>query len=68
MAASVGEVVYGIASSVLVRNVAANRAGLDALHQGNGQLLARVRGDRLYAVQEKPSSFKQLIVCRMTWR
>jgi len=44
------------------------RASLDALHLGNGQLLARVRGDRLYAVQEKPSGFKQLVVYRMTWR
>jgi hypothetical protein len=44
------------------------RAGLDALHSGSGYLLARVRGDRLYAVQEKPSGFKQLAVYRMTWR
>jgi hypothetical protein len=44
------------------------RASLNALHLGNGELLARVRGDRLYAVQEKPSGFKQLTVYRMTWR
>jgi hypothetical protein len=44
------------------------RAGINALHLGNGQLLARVRGDRLYAVQEKPNGFKQLVVYRMTWR
>jgi len=44
------------------------RASLDALHLGNGQLLARVRDDRLYAVEEKPSGFKQLTVYRMLWR
>lgn len=44
------------------------RVNLDALHQGNGELLARVRGDRLYAVQEKSSGFKQLVVYLMTWR
>jgi hypothetical protein len=44
------------------------RADLDALHSGSGYLLARVRGDRLYAVQEKPSGFKQVAVYRMTWR
>ena len=44
------------------------RADFGALHEGNGWLLSRVRGDRLYAVQEKPSGFKQLVVYRMTWR
>jgi len=63
--ASPGEFVYDIFNKdgALVAN-----ASLDALHLGNGQLLARVRGDRLYAVQEKPSGFKQLAVYRMTWR
>jgi len=44
------------------------RRSLAALHQGNGGLLARIRGDRFYAVEEKPSGFKQLAVYRMTWR
>jgi hypothetical protein len=44
------------------------RTSMNALHSGNGYLLARVRGDRIYAVQEKPSGFKQLVVYRMTWR
>jgi len=60
-----GEFIYDIFNR---DGVLLARASLDALHQGNGQLLARIRGDRLYAVQEKPSSFKQLIVYRMTWR
>jgi len=44
------------------------RAGINALHSRNGALKARVRGDRLYAVEEKPNGFKQLVVYRMTWR
>lgn len=45
-----------------------SRASLDALHGGGGSLLARIRGHRLYAVQEKPSGFKQLAVYRMIWK
>ncbi|MCX6568043.1 MAG: hypothetical protein NT147_03195 [Candidatus Aminicenantes bacterium] len=63
--ASAGEFVYDIFNK---DGALVARAGLDALHLGNGQLLARVRGDRLYAVQEKPSGFKQLSVYRMIWR
>jgi len=63
--ASVGEFVYDIFNK---DGALIARASLDALHLGNGQLLARIRGDRLYAVQEKPSGFKQLVVYRMTWR
>ena len=63
--ASPGEFVYDIFNR---DGALVTRANLDALHLGNGQLLARVRGDRLYAVQEKPSGFKQLVVYRMTWR
>ncbi len=63
--ASAGEFIYDIFNK---DGALIARAGLDALHLGNGQLLARVRGDRLYAVQEKPSGFKQLVVYRMTWR
>jgi hypothetical protein len=62
---SAGEFVYDIFNK---GGALVARATLDALHLGNGQLLARVRGVRLYAVQEKPSGFKQLVVYRMTWR
>jgi hypothetical protein len=44
------------------------RTGLNALHGGNGSLLARVRGNLLYAVEEKPSGFKRLNAFRMVWR
>jgi len=44
------------------------RASLAAVHSGDGYLLARVRGDRLYAVEEKESGFKRLNVYRVTWR
>ncbi len=44
------------------------RASLAAVHGGGGYLLARVRGDRLYAVEEKESGFKRLNVYRLTWR
>ncbi len=63
--ANPGEFVYDIFNK---DGALVARAGLEALHLGNGQLLARVRGDRLYAVQEKPSGFKQLTVYRMLWR
>jgi hypothetical protein len=44
------------------------RTSLAALHGGGGYLLARVRGDRLYAVEEKESGFKRLEVYRLAWR
>jgi hypothetical protein len=60
-----GEFVYDIFNK---DGVLVARTSLDALHGGGGYLLARVRGDRLYAVQEKPSGFKQLNVYRMNWK
>lgn len=60
-----GEFVYDIFSKDGV-NMA--RTSLAAFHGGNGHLLARVRGDRLYAVQEKPTGFKKLAVYRMIWK
>lgn len=44
------------------------RTSLAAVHGGGGYLLARIRGDRLYAVEEKESGFKRLNVYRLTWR
>jgi hypothetical protein len=44
------------------------RMSLAVVHGGGGYLLARVRGDRLYAVEEKQSGFKRLNVYRVTWR
>jgi hypothetical protein len=44
------------------------RASLNVVPPRLGQILARIRGDRLYAVQEKPSGFKRLAVYRMIWR
>jgi hypothetical protein len=35
---------------------------------GGGDVLARFRGDRIYAVEEKESGFKRLSVYRVTWR
>lgn len=60
-----GEFIYDIFNK---EGVFISRAGLKALHGGSGSLLARVRGDRLYAVQEKPNGFKQLDVYRMIWK
>jgi hypothetical protein len=60
-----GEYVYDIFNK---DGVLVARTSLDAFHGGGGYLLARVRGDRLYTVQEKPSGFKQLAAYRMTWR
>jgi len=44
------------------------RTSLAALHGGGGYLLARIRGDRLYAVEEKENGFKRLNVFRAAWR
>lgn len=60
-----GEYIYDIFDK---DGVFVARTGLNALHGGNGSLLARVRGNLLYAVEEKPSGFKRLNVFRMIWR
>jgi hypothetical protein len=44
------------------------RMSLAAVHGDGGYLLARFRGGRLYAVEEKESGFKRLNVYRLTWR
>jgi hypothetical protein len=44
------------------------RTSLNIVPPGLGRILARIRGDRLYAVQEKPSGFKRLAVYRMIWQ
>ena len=44
------------------------RMSLSVARPRFGQMLARIRGDRLYAVQEKPSGFKRLTVYRMIWK
>ena len=44
------------------------RMSLSVARPRFGQMLARVRGDRLYAVQEKPNGFKRLTVYRMVWK
>jgi hypothetical protein len=44
------------------------RTSFAAIHGEGGFLLACVRGNRLYAVQEKASGFKQLDVYRMIWK
>jgi hypothetical protein len=44
------------------------RTSLNVVRPGLGRILARVRGDRLYVVQEKPSGFKRLAVYRMIWQ
>ena len=60
-----GEFIYDIFNQ---DGALVTRTSLDAIHYGSGYLLARVRGDRLYAAQEKPSGFKQISVYRMTWK
>lgn len=60
-----GEFLYDIFNKA---GALAARSSLGAFHGGNGVLLMRIRGDRLYAVQEKPSGFKRLVAYRMTWR
>jgi hypothetical protein len=44
------------------------RTSLNVVQPRLGQILARIRGDRLYVVQEKPSGFKRLAVYRMIWK
>jgi len=60
-----GEFVYDIFDK---DGVFVARTSLAAVHGGNGFLLARFRGDRLYAVGEKESGFKRLNVYRAIWR
>ena len=60
-----GEFVFDIFNK---DGVFAARMSLAAVHGRNGFLLARFRGDRLYAVEEKESGFKRLNVYRVTWR
>lgn len=43
------------------------RKSLSAHHWGWGNLNARARGQKLYAVQEKESGYKRLAVYRMRW-
>jgi len=44
------------------------RTSLNIVQPHLGQILARIRGDRLYAVQEKPSGFRRIAVYRMIWQ
>jgi hypothetical protein len=44
------------------------RLNLSVVPPSYDNISARIRGDRLYVVQEKPSGFKRLAVYRMTWR
>jgi len=44
------------------------RMKLNVARPVSGRIQARIRGDRLYAVHEKPSGFKRLTVYRMTWK
>jgi hypothetical protein len=60
-----GEFIYDIFNK---DGVFVARTSLAAVHGGNGFLLARFRGDRLYAVEEKESGFKRLNVYRAIWR
>jgi len=62
-----GEYVYDIFNK---EGILIARTSLSALHRldAGGYLLARIRGDRLYVVQEKSSGFKQLCVYRMIWK
>jgi hypothetical protein len=60
-----GEFVYDIFNK---DGILVARTSLAAVHGGNGFLLARFRGDRLFAVEEKESGFKRLNVYRLIWR
>lgn len=44
------------------------RTSLNVVPPGLGRILAKIRGNRLYAVQEKPSGFKRIAAYRMTWQ
>lgn len=62
-----GEYVYDIYDK---DGVLVSRTTLAAIpiHGGGGGVMARFRGDQLYAVEEKESGFKRLHVYRVTWR
>jgi hypothetical protein len=44
------------------------RRSINVYSDGNGVTFARIKGDRMYLVQEKPSGFKQMAVYRMLWK
>ncbi|MGA2533535.1 MAG: hypothetical protein ABSG19_10920 [Candidatus Aminicenantales bacterium] len=44
------------------------RLDLSVVLPSYDRILARVRGDRLYVVQEKPSGFRRIAVYRMIWQ
>ncbi|MGD8535669.1 MAG: 6-bladed beta-propeller [Candidatus Aminicenantes bacterium] len=43
------------------------RTSLNVHHWGWGQMNAKAKGNRLYAVQEKESGYKELVVYRINW-
>jgi hypothetical protein len=45
-----------------------SRLNLSVAAPSYDNILARIRGNRLYAVQEKPGGFKRLAVYQMIWR
>jgi hypothetical protein len=45
-----------------------SRLNLSVVAPSYDNISARIRGNRLYTVQEKPSGFKQLAVYQMIWR
>jgi hypothetical protein len=45
-----------------------SRKSLNILGRELGAILARIKGDRLYCVQEKAAGFKELIVYKMIWQ
>jgi hypothetical protein len=45
-----------------------SRLNLSVVAPSYDRISAWIRGNRLYAVQEKPSGFKRLAVYRMIWR
>ena len=45
-----------------------SRLNLSVVAPSYDNILARIRGNRLYVVQEKPSGFKRLAVYEMIWR
>jgi hypothetical protein len=62
---SPGEFIFDVIDS---DGAFAGRTSLNVAPPRLGHILARIRGDRLYAVQEKPSGFKRLAVYRMIWK
>jgi hypothetical protein len=60
-----GESVFDIYDS---DGVFVGRTSLNVVRPGLGRILAKIRGDSLYAIQEKASGFKRLAVYRMIWK